>query len=85
MLQTDIKGLWLVYCDTCERVLGDATSHDLAEAKWIAHSEQHKTLGVPPPCEYDGDKFFAFIGEVPLCLDCWEYAQDQAPIYSGIW
>lgn len=38
-----------------------------------------------PPCEYDGQDFFAFIGDTPVCMDCWEYYQDQAPIHAGIW
>lgn len=38
-----------------------------------------------PPCEYDGDRFFAFIGETPVCMDCWEYYHDQAPLHSGAW
>lgn len=38
-----------------------------------------------PPCEYDGQDFFAFIVDTPVCLDCWEFYMDQAPLHAGVW
>lgn len=40
-LQSDHRGLWFVWCDTCERLLGDPVPYAMAKSKRRSHEDQH--------------------------------------------